>query len=250
MSHQLHTMHDNQLKIEIFPSQERGLTENTWLKSFHSFSFGNFYHPQKLGFGSLRVLNEDTIRPKQGFAQHEHSNMEIITIVLEGLLEHEDTLGNKGKLQAGEVQRMSAGKGISHSEYNGSKLIPVHLLQIWIFPRERDIQPEYEQKKFDKEVWKNCLYPIVSGEKREESVFIHQDATFLLGKLDPETKVTHTIRSQKHGLYLFVIKGEMDVEGKILKKGDSAAIRGIKEIAIHAKKNSEILLIEVGMTAL
>src|SRR3989344_3753779 len=170
------------MKIKIQHSSERGSTELGWLHSRHSFSFGNYYNPRRMNFGFLRVLNDDIVEPGKGFGMHFHDNMEIISIVLEGALEHKDSMGNHGVIKAGEVQRISAGTGISHSEFNHSYKEKVHFLQVWIEPKETSLRPNYEQKRFD--LKNNKLTTIVSGSKNKNTTYINQDAYFLIGNFD------------------------------------------------------------------
>lgn len=236
--------------IEIIPSKERGLTFTDWLLSRHSFSFGSYYNLKRLSFGTLRVINEDTVTASSGFPSHHHDNMEIVTIVLNGQLEHQDSTGTRGIIQAGDVQRMTAGKGILHSEMNPSPTDKVHFLQIWIFPKERDLTPSYEQKHFDWEKETNRLIPIISSKPQGSALTIHQDADFYLCNLLPKASLNHTLKSNKHGLYLFVIDGEIQLEENVLETGDAAAIKNVAKIQFSANRPSKCLLIEVSVSAL
>jgi redox-sensitive bicupin YhaK (pirin superfamily) len=229
------------------PSNERGAVEHNWLHTKHSFSFGDYYNPKRMGFGALRVLNDDIIEPGKGFGLHPHENMEIVTIVLKGALEHKDSLGSHGVIRTGEVQRMSAGSGVKHSEYNHSKEESVHLLQIWVTPKEFDIDPSYEQKSFPMNEQKNRLYPIVSNIKNSNTLFIHQDATFSLGSFDAGVQIEKQTLSPKRGIYFFLINGEMDISDKKLKSGDALSISGEGTAKIKAIKPSYLLAIEVPM---
>lgn len=233
------------MKVEIHPSSERGIAEHGWLHSKHSFSFAGYYNPDRMGFGTLRVINEDVVEPGQGFGAHSHDNMEIVSIVLEGVLEHKDSMGNHGIIPAGDIQRMSAGTGVTHSEFNHSKTDVVHFLQIWVYPKERNIKPSYEQRAFPPELRKNKLLPVVSGIKSEGTVYIHQDATFLIGSLDEGTAVSHKINNPNHGIYVFVIRGGGSIDGKNLRDGDAAGITDTDVIKIKANKETDILVIEV-----
>lgn len=233
------------MKIVIYPSDKRGLSNLGWLYSRHSFSFGDFVDPLRMGFGLLRVLNDDIVAPGVGFGDHPHSNMEIVSIVLEGAIEHRDSEGNHGVIPAGDVQKMSAGKGITHSEFNPSKEKIVHFLQIWIHPKEKNIKPGYEQKSFSAEQRKNCLLPIVSGTKNTNTLYIHQDAGFFLGSLEENKEASHKLQNRNHGVYVFVIEGEIVVDGKNLSKGDAAAVTEMASLTLGAVKKSEVLLIEV-----
>lgn len=231
--------------IDYQSSNERGAVEHVWLHTKHSFSFSEYYNPERMGFGALRVLNEDIIEAGKGFGLHPHDNMEIVTIVLKGALEHKDSLGSHGVINAGEVQRMSAGTGIKHSEYNHSKKESVHLLQIWITPKEFDIKPSYEQKSFSIEGQKNGLYPIVSPDKNPKTLFIHQDATFSLGSFDAGFQMEKQNSNPKRGIYFFLINGEMDISDNKLKTGDALSIAGEGVVKIKAIKPSYLLAIEV-----
>ncbi len=238
------------MKIKKIASAERGLTQNDWLISRHTFAFGQYFNLERLNFGTLRVFNDDFIKPGHGFGMHPHDNMEIITIVLEGTLEHKDSVGNHGLIKPHDVQRMTAGKGIKHSEVNPSKEEKVHLLQIWVYPDRRDLEPGYEQKTFNPESFKNVLYPIVGPEQGQPSIFIHQDAKFFLGYLDEGITLQHTPRTSKHGDHLFVIEGKVEVGGQTLKAGDSAQITGGEVVELKALEASKVLLIEVNVNTL
>ena len=238
------------MHVDKIASEERGITQNNWLDSRHTYSFGPYHNLKRINFGTLRVFNDDVIKPSMGFGTHSHDNMEIITIVLEGQIEHKDSTGNHGVIKANEVQRMTAGSGIQHSEFNPSKNEQVHLLQIWVYPEKRDLEPGYEQKSFNPADFKNKLFPVVSHTQSDQAIFIHQDASFFLGALDAGKSVTHTPKSKKHGDYLFVIEGEVAVEDKILKTGDSAQITEVGTLEIRAVERSKVLLIEVSVSTL
>ncbi len=228
--------------IDLHKSEERGKANYGWLDTKYSFSFANYHNPKKMGFGKLRVLNDDIVAPGKGFGTHGHDNMEIITLVLEGTLEHKDSMGNHGIIKTGEVQRISAGSGIKHSEFNHSKEEPVHLLQIWVEPKEEDITPSYEQKSFEK-IEKNTLFPLVLGKKSKDALVMHQDGGFYLAKLDAKKNVEHPL-PKGHGAYVFVISGEITLGKHTLSQGDAAAISG-ELVEIISKKSSQALLIEV-----
>lgn len=227
------------MNIEIHRSSDRGITKTNWLDSRHSFSFGNYLGREQ--FGALRVLNEDIIEPGSGFPMHHHDNMEIVTIVLEGELEHKDTSGSHEVIRPGEIQRMSAGTGINHSEMNSSES-KTHLLQIWVDTKEQDTRPNYEVKKI--QAGKNKLAVIVSPEKSESILYIHQDAKFLLGDFEKGAEDTYKSK-RENGVYVFVIEGEADISGKKLQNGDAAAISDAVVVKINALQNSKILVIEV-----
>lgn len=232
------------MKIEYHPSSERGKANHGWLDTRFSFSFAEYHNPERMGFGALRVLNEDHIEPAQGFGMHPHNNMEIVTIVLEGALEHQDSMGNRGVIRSGDVQRMSAGTGVVHSEFNHSKTEKIHLLQIWVQTKERNIRPSYEQKSFPDEIFKNKFYPVVTGKRNPESVYIHQNAAFLLGRFDKNRQVSHTAVTPGNGAFLFVIDGDVNLDGRSLKSGDAAALSDFDRIDLSTNKSSHLLLIE------
>ncbi len=233
------------MKLELYKGNERGITELDWLKSHHSFSFNHYNNPERNGFGALRVLNDDTVAPGQGFGAHPHRDMEIVTIVLAGALEHADSMGHVEVIPAGDIQRMSAGKGIYHSEYNHSEKDPVHFLQVWVQTKERGITPSYEQRTFPSGDRKNKLVRVVSGHKGNGSVYIHQDGSFYLGNLEKGVTVTHNMENPQAGVFVFVINGEIEIGGKRLKTADGAGITEADKIDIKANLNSEVLVIEV-----
>ncbi len=238
------------MHVDIIAAEERGITQSEWLDSYHTYSFGQYHNPKRFNFGTLRVFNEDNVEPSAGFHTHSHDNMEIITIVLEGALEHKDNTGTRGIIRAGDIQRMTAGSGIKHSENNASDKEKVHFLQIWVYPETRDLAPSYEQKTIDPKRIKNTFYPIVSKSPKEDALSIHQDATFFLGHFDKEQKVEHTPASEKHGDYLFVIDGEVALGNKVLKAGDSAQITQVDKVLLKMLAPSKLLLIEVGVNTL
>jgi len=231
--------------MQIHRSNERGAAKTGWLDTKYSFSFSNYYNPKRMGFGVLRVLNEDVFAAAKGFGFHEHDNMEIVTIVLEGQLEHKDNTGNHGVIKSGEVQAMSAGSGIVHSEVNPSPKEPVHLLQIWVETKEQNIKPSYAQKKFSSSERKNKLLEIVNGKKGSKALYIHQDARFLIGDLEKGTELTHQLEKEENGLFVFPIYGKISVEGKDVFQGDSAEITEAKKVSIKALEKSTVLVIEV-----
>lgn len=233
------------MKMVIHRSNERGVAKSGWLDAKYSFSFSGYYNPTRMGFGALRVLNEDVFAPGKGFGFHEHDNMEIVTIVLEGALEHKDSVGNHGVIRAGEVQAMSAGSGIMHSEVNPSPTEPVHLLQVWVETKEQNIKPSYSQKKFSLAQKKNKFLEIASGKKSPSVLYIHQDARFLLGELDKGFKASHVLESKENGLFVFLVYGKISIEGKELLQGDSIEIMGLESTSVLALENSTVLLIEV-----
>ena len=231
------------MRISVYPAGERGSTELGWLHSRHSFSFGDYYNPKCMNFGLLRVLNDDIVEPGKGFGAHFHDNMEIISIVLDGALEHKDSMGNHGIINAGEVQRISAGTGISHSEFNHSSKDKVHFLQIWVVPKEMGIKPSYEQKSF--ELKKNKFIDVVSGRKNKDLIYMHQDANFSLGDFDKNKSAVYKLNNPKHGVYVFVIDGEIEIDNEILKARDAAGIIDATSIDLKFNQESKILVIEV-----
>ncbi len=234
------------MNTSIFKSTERGKADYGWLKANYSFSFSNYYNPNQIQFGKLRVLNDDTIQGGMGFAKHPHANMEIITIPLSGAIAHEDSTGGKKVIRPGEVQVMSAGTGIEHSEKNAISNGETNLLQIWIFPKEQNISPRYDQQYFEEQQRKNTWQPIVSN-LHPGALSINQDAVLSLANLEEGNQLTYTTHYPDHGVYLFVIDGEIRVENEELKKRDALGITDAKEFTIHSKSNAKILSIEVPM---
>ena len=229
------------MNITLHKSAGRGKTKLDWLDSKHSFSFGEYYNPVRNEFGTLRVLNDDIIAAGKGFGMHDHANMEIITIVLSGEIEHQDSMGNKGTIETNNVQRMTAGTGILHSEMNTSKK-PVHLLQLWIEPAKENLTPSYEQHAFDFKL--NTFTLIASAVKKPKTALIHQDATLHIGNLTAK----HTLELKtdpNKGTFAFLISGELKVEGQKLTPGDALAITDAKQLTFAALKASEVLVIQV-----
>lgn len=223
---------------------ERGHADHGWLESYHSFSFADYYDPGYMGFGDLRVINEDRVRGGEGFPMHGHRDMEIITYVLDGALAHRDSMGNSSVIQAGEVQRMSAGTGVRHSEYNASPDREVHFLQIWLYPGRAGVEPGYEQKAFDDAVKRNRLCLLVSPDGREGSLSMNQNA-FLYGTvLDPGRSVTHEFTGGRNG-YVHVARGSARVNGQLLSGGDAVALSVVPAVSIHAETEAEILLFDL-----
>ena len=226
----------------------RGAANHGWLKSQHSFSFANYYNPEKMNFGALRVLNDDIVQPKMGFGTHPHQNMEIISIPLEGALSHKDSLQNKRSIEVGEVQVISAGTGLTHSEFNDSKTKEVNFLQLWIIPEEQNVTPNYEQKFFDVSKRENNFQTVVSPQDKliEDSLGIHQQAYLNIGNFDESKVVSYQIKKGK-GLYIFLLEGQIEVAKETLSKRDALGIWDTNEITIKTIEKSEISLIEVPM---
>jgi len=230
--------------IQIRPSEERGGADHGWLKSHHTFSFSDYWDPKWMGFRSLRVINEDWVAPNNGFPTHPHRDMEIITYVLEGKLEHKDSLGTGSVILPGDGQRMTAGSGIRHSEFNPSKTDAVHLLQIWIQPEKAALPPSYEQKSFPEAEKKGKLRLIASRDASDGSVKINQDAKLYVSLLKPGEEVAHEFGAARHG-WLQVARGAVEVNGKKLAQGDGAAISDEKTANIRGVEDSEVLLFDL-----
>lgn len=219
-----------------------------WLEVNHTFSFANYYNPDRMNFGVLRVLNDDKIAPSKGFSTHPHDNMEIISIPLAGALKHKDNMGNGAIIKHGDVQVMSAGTGITHSEFNANDDSDVKLLQIWLFPNAKDVTPRYDQISIEDIQKKNSFYQILSPNKKDQGVWIHQNAWFHLGEFDKEMTQTYKFKDSSNGIYVFVIEGDAVVEGQQLNKRDGYGLWNTDEIEIKTEKNTRILLMEVPMT--
>lgn len=226
------------------PSHERGQRELGWLSARHSFSFGSYHDRRWMGFRHLRVLNEDWIQPSKGFPMHPHKDMEIITYVLEGGLRHKDSVGNKGVIKPWRVQRMSAGKGIRHSEYNASSTKPVHLLQIWILPNKRGHKPSYEEKTFPAATRKNRLVLVASPNGAHGSVTIHQDARMYASVLAKDKKLEYQLDPKRYA-WLQVASGRLLLNGKKYEEGDGAAIQKESKLVLQALEGAEFVLFDL-----
>lgn len=231
--------------IVLRKSEERGHANHGWLDSYHSFSFANYYDPNYMGFKSLRVINEDKIQPTRGFGTHPHRDMEIITYVLEGSLEHKDSIGNGSIIRPGDVQKMSAGTGILHSEYNPSESEWVHLLQIWIVPNQRNLQPSYEQKNYSVDEKRNNLRLIASPDGKDNSVTVYQDMNLYASVLDADKSVSYELLPNRQG-WVQVIRGNVQLNDVILEAGDAAAIVDETYLKMVAKDSSELLFFDLG----
>ena len=241
------------MKTIIHKSDTRGFANHGWLQANHSFSFANFYNPEKINFGALRVLNDDVIAPKMGFGTHPHDNMEIITIPLRGELKHRDSMHDEWQsVFPDEVQVMSAGTGIQHSEINGSVAEHLSLFQIWIVPNKKNAQPRYDQKKFRIENRKNKLQTLVTSFNDEDidSLKIHQDAKISRIDMDKEHSITYELKDNIHGVYVMLIRGEVAIDDDILSQRDAIGLSATKSFKIKAFQNSELLFIEVPMLEL
>ena len=230
--------------LTLRKSSERGHADHGWLKSFHSFSFADYYDPAHMGFGNLRVINEDWIAPGTGFGTHGHRDMEIVTYVLEGALEHKDSLGTGSVIRPGEVQIMSAGTGIQHSEFNHSPVEPVHLLQIWIVPDRRGLPPRYDQRTFDPAELAGKLRRVVSPDGDGGAIVIHQDASMHAARLAPADVVQHALAPGREA-WLQVARGAVTANGARLGPGDGAAVTGERTITVRANEAAEILLFDL-----
>ena len=235
-------------KLIFHHANTRGEANHGWLKSFHSFSFANYYNPERMNFGVLRVLNDDTVSGGMGFGKHPHDNMEIISIPLEGDLEHQDSMNNTTIIRKGDIQVMSAGTGVYHSEYNKNKDETVKFLQIWVFPNKKNVTPRYDQISLNIEERKNKLQQILSPNAEDEGVWIHQDAWFHLGNFDKGQNVHYQMKKEGNGLYAFILKGSFVIDEQEMDLRDGLGITGTNQIDIIAREDdAEILLMEVPM---
>lgn len=235
------------MKKIIHKANERGHANHGWLNAYHSFSFASWYNPQKIQFGMLRVLNDDTIAAGMGFGTHPHDNMEIITIPLEGDLAHKDSMGNGTTIKSGDIQVMSAGTGIQHSEFNPNHDQHAKLFQIWLFPKYRNVEPRYQQITLDQSLQKNDFAQILSPNPDDAGVWIHQDAWFYLSDFDANFSKKLSLKKEGNGFYIMNIKGEIEVNGEKLEKRDAIGIWEINEFEIKANSNSKFLVMEIPM---
>lgn len=238
------------MKIQVFKASERGQMDYGWLKANYSFSFSSYYNPDAIHFGALRVLNDDIIAGGQGFGMHGHDNMEIITIPIEGGLAHRDSMGNEEAVMAGEVQVMSAGTGVRHSEFNASNTQQANTLQIWMFPKRLNIKPRYEQKSFVDKLLPDTFTTVVSAdiEKDTDALWINQDAYFSIAKISVGNLATYQVRDRSHGIYAFVMAGAIEIADKIFFNRDAAGLTELPEqVQIRALEQSQVLLMEIPM---
>ncbi len=235
------------MKTIIHKAESRGHINHGWLDTYHTFSFANYYDPERVHFGTLRVINDDTIAAGEGFGQHPHDNMEIITIPLYGDLEHKDSMGNHGIIHHGDIQVMSAGTGIFHSEFNANKEIATQLLQIWVFPDKKNVTPRYDQISLADIAKSNGLYQILSPNANEAGVWIHQQAWFHVGELSEGWTGTYSFKGQNTGVYLFVIEGNITVVGQTLNRRDGIGISETNAIDISTTSQTQLLIMEVPM---
>jgi redox-sensitive bicupin YhaK (pirin superfamily) len=230
--------------IDIIRSDSRGSADHGWLKSRHTFSFADYHNPSMMGFASLRVVNEDWIEPGQGFGTHPHRDMEIVTYMIDGALEHKDSMGNGSVIRPGELQRMTAGTGVSHSEFNHSSEEQAHLLQIWILPERNGLEPGYEQKLFPSEDKRNQWKLVGSPDGREGSLTIHQDISLLSTELDIGTELGHHFEDERRG-FLQVVRGAIEIDGQTLTSGDAVAMQQQNSISVRATAEAELLLFDM-----
>ena len=236
------------MKTIYHASDTRGNANHGWLNANHSFSFANYYDPERMSFGALRVLNDDTIAPGKGFGTHPHDNMEIITIPLAGDLEHKDSMGNVGAINEGEIQVMSAGTGVYHSEYNKNPDKPINLLQLWVMPKEKNVAPRYDQKSVRELKKNNAFYQVLSPNIDDDGMWIHQDAWFHLGDFEKATEKIYRIKKEGNGVYVFIIEGTIKIGDQQLNKRDALGVWETEFISFKVQPQSKILLVEVPMS--
>jgi redox-sensitive bicupin YhaK (pirin superfamily) len=232
------------IMITLRRSEDRGHANHGWLDSHHTFSFADYFDPNHVGFRALRVINEDRVAPGRGFGTHPHRDMEIISYVIEGSIEHKDSMGTGSVIRPGDVQRMSAGSGVTHSEFNGSRTEGVHFLQIWIIPEQRGMKPSYEQKYFDASEKQGQLRIVASRDGRDGSVTIHQDTTIFATVLDSGQTVSHRLATGRHA-WVHVVRGKVEVAGNLLQSGDAAAVKDETEITLSGREKTEVLLFDL-----
>ena len=235
------------MKTTLHQAATRGLANHGWLKSNHTFSFANYYNPERMGFGTLRVLNDDFVEAGRGFGRHPHDNMEIISIPLSGDLKHQDSMGNETIIKQGDIQAMSAGTGVAHSEMNANTDKPVEFLQIWVYPKSRNIQPNYSQITLDESQLNNQLTQIVSPTATDAGVAVNQDAWFHLSKLEAGDQLTYDFKKSGNGVYVFVLEGSATVAGQELNRRDGFGVWDTDAIDIAANGDARLLLMEVPM---
>jgi redox-sensitive bicupin YhaK (pirin superfamily) len=231
----------------LYPEKERGHANHGWLNAKHSFSFANWYNPDKINFGALRVLNDDIVAPKMGFGTHPHDNMEIITIPLRGKLEHKDSMGHSSVITTGEIQVMSAGTGILHSEFNASQTEEINLFQIWIFPNKRNVTPRYDQIDINYAKAENNFLQLISPNAEDEGSWIHQDAWIFINKSSKGKEIVYPIKKAGNGVYIMVINGTITVDGNKLSNRDAIGVYNTKDVSIFVNEDSEILFLDVPM---
>jgi quercetin 2,3-dioxygenase len=231
----------------LHKANTRGYADHGWLKSHHTFSFANYYNPERVHFGMLRVLNDDTVAGGTGFGTHPHDNMEIITIPLKGALAHKDSMGNSAVIQHGEVQVMSAGSGITHSEFNAHETDPVELLQIWVFSNKKEVTPRYDQIQLDLNARHNKLQQILSPNPNDEGVWIYQEAWFHLSNMDKGVQLEYQLKKEGNGVYVFVIKGDLKIDDEMLNERDGLGVWDVNRLTLEAQSEVEVLVMEIPM---
>ena len=235
------------MKTVLHKANTRGHADHGWLNSHHTFSFAGYHHPERMQFGALRVLNDDVVAPGHGFDRHPHDNMEIISIPLSGDLVHKDSMGNEAVIREGDIQVLSAGTGIFHSEYNQNSDKEVKFLQIWLFPNKRNIEPRYDQLSIREVAKKNGLYQILSPNPNDPGVWIHQNAWFHMGDFEKGTHQTYQVKREGNGVYAFILEGSADIEGQLLNARDGYGVWDTNQLDIKAKDNTKVLLMDVPM---
>jgi len=235
------------MRKTIFRGEDRGFANHGWLKTYHLFSFANYYDKERMGFGVLRVLNDDTVEPGMGFGTHPHDNMEIISVPLEGIMAHKDSQGNESTIQSGDIQVMSAGTGLTHSEYNYSREKTLNFLQLWIFPKVYNIEPQYEEKTFMYP--QNELVLIVSPDREAGSLPINQDCNLFLGRFSGNEVLQYKRKSESNGVFVFIIEGKVNIEEESLHRRDAIVIEHTEEIRLEFQEDSFILLIDLPVGA-
>jgi redox-sensitive bicupin YhaK (pirin superfamily) len=235
------------MKTVLHKAETRGHANHGWLDSHHSFSFANYYNPERLNFGVLRVLNDDVVDAARGFGTHPHENMEIISIPLSGDLEHKDSMGNEAVIKQGDVQVLSAGTGIYHSEFNKNADKEVRFLQIWLFPNKKNVEPRYDQISIRDVEKKNQFYQVLSPNADDDGVWVHQDAWFHLGKFDKGISQTYSVKKSGNGVYAFILEGEVEIDGQKLSKRDGYGISDTENFKVKATSHAQILLMDIPM---
>ncbi|MGY5352409.1 pirin family protein [Wenyingzhuangia sp. IMCC45533] len=235
------------MKLTLHKAGTRGYVNHNWLQSNHTFSFASYQNRERMNFGVLRVINDDKVAGGKGFGTHPHNNMEIVSIPLSGDLEHKDSIGTHGVIKEGDIQVMSAGTGVEHSEFNKNTDIPVEFLQIWLFPNKKNVEPRYDQQSIKELEKQNEFYQILSPNQNDQGVWIHQDAYFHMGKFDGDTEAIYDLKNKQNGLYVFVLYGELSVADQNLISRDGLGIENTDTLQFRFKTNTYILLMEVPM---